>query len=157
MNEIVSQDQLRQEIAPVVSQAHGIIINSSETHKGAIDFLREIKGAADRVSDFFGPMKKAAAESHKRICAAEKEFLSPLISAEETVKKKAIQYRREEEEKREEERRRLQAEADEAARKERERLEKRAANLKTPEKRGITSRGAGDRRAYHRDSRARRD
>lgn len=135
MTDEISTEKIEKSIKPVVAQAGSILIDSPETYTGAIDFLKEVKGAQKRVSDFFAPMKTAAYDAWKAICSREKEVLGPLTEAESEVKRKALTYQREEERKRAEEERRLQAEADEAARKERERLEKKAAKLKTPEKR----------------------
>lgn len=130
---VTDTEQIEQEVAPVVQEANEIAVSSPESYQRAIDFLRSVKAAQKKVTEFFGPMKKSAHDNWKKTVAAENSVLGPLTDAESAVKRKASSYQQEEERKRIAEQRRLQAEADERARKERERLEKQAAKLKTPE------------------------
>jgi hypothetical protein len=126
---------LEREIAPVLQRANTITVRSADDRTDAMDFLRAVKSANKRASEFFAPIVDAAHKSWKQATASRGSILEPLEAAEKRVKATVITYDQEQERIRQEEQRRLQAIADEAARRERERLEKQAAKLKTPEKR----------------------
>lgn len=131
MNESV--ETIKADLAPVVARASAITVKTPEQYAEASDFLKAVKGAQKRVTDFFGPMKSKAHEAWKAITTTEAATLKPLQDAEAQVKRVLVTYQTEQEAIRQAEQRRLQAAADEAARKERERLEAAAAKLKTPE------------------------
>ena len=131
MNESV--DTIKAETLPVVARASSIVVKTPEQYTEASDFLKAVKGAQKRVTDFFSPMKSKAHEAWKAITTTEAATLKPLQDAEAQVKRVLVTYQTEQEAIRQAEQRKLQAAADEAARKERERLEKEAAKLKTPE------------------------
>lgn len=135
MNE-TSVELLQREIQPVCERAQAITIRSADDRTSATDFLRAIKSAKDRVNTIFGPMVDAAHKAWKKATETRGSLLTPLDTAERTVKQTILGYDHEQERIRLQEQRRLQAIADEETRKERERLEKQAAKLKTPEKRG---------------------
>ncbi|MDD5220749.1 MAG: hypothetical protein PHV11_09300 [Candidatus Bipolaricaulis sp.] len=124
---------IRKEVSPVIQTANSLIVTNADEYSYGTDFLKKIKEAQKKVTDYFSPMKSKAHEAWKQICNNEGELLTPLKSAEDTTKRKLLNWKMEDDRKREEERRRLQAEADEKARIERERLEKQAEKLKTPE------------------------
>jgi hypothetical protein len=131
--DIETVEEIKAEVLPVVARAEGIVIASSGDYEMAADFLKAVKGASKRVTDHFGPMKKAAHDAWKTITAKEAETLKPLQDAEARVKSTMLTYATEVERRRQEEQRRLQAEADARAEAERKKLEKEAAKLKTPE------------------------
>jgi hypothetical protein len=133
MNELVKTNGLEKEISPIISQADRIVISNPVQYEGAADFLKDLKSAQKKVTDFFAPLKKKAHETWKAITTKEGEVLNPLQNSEAMIKNKMIVFQKVEEEKRIAEQRRLQAEAEEQARKERERLQKQAEKLKTPE------------------------
>lgn len=124
---------IKSEVAPVVEQARGMVVDSPESYKTASDFLKCVKGAQSKVAAFFAPMKQKAHEAHKAITTQEAETLRPLQDAESAVKRVMLTYFQEQERLRIEEQRKAQALADEQARRERERLEREASKLKTPE------------------------
>lgn len=130
-----TEGELKREIQPVCERAQAITIRTPDDRTAATDFLRAIKGAKDRVNTIFGPMVDAAHKAWKKATETRGSLLTPLDTAERTVKQTILAYDQEQERLRLQEQRRLQAIADEEARKERERLEKQAAKLKTPEKR----------------------
>lgn len=131
---LVTEEDIRKDVAPVVSAASELIVRTAENYTAASDFLKSIKAAQKKVTDFFAPIKSATHSAWKKTTAGEATLLTPLTDAESTVKRKMIDYANAEEALRIAEQKRLQAEADEVARRERERLEKAAARLKTPEK-----------------------
>jgi len=133
VNENDSVEVLRQELTPVVQQAGSIIVTTPEAYTGAADFLKAVKAAQKRVTEFFAPLAAKAHEAHKAITTKQAETMKPLQDAEATVKRKMLDYAEEQERIRQAEQRKLQEQADLAARRERERLEKEAAKLKTPE------------------------
>jgi hypothetical protein len=130
---VESVEVVKQEIAPVVAQANQVVISDAASNETAIAFLKSIKAAQKKVSDFFEPLKSAAHKAWKQTTESEAQLLDPLKLAEKSIKDKSMTWQRQQEEARQAEQRRLQAIADEAARRERERLEKEAAKLKTPE------------------------
>lgn len=127
--------RIEREIAPVVAQASDIVVRDAVSRTAAVDFLKAVKDTQKRVTDFFGPMKKAAHAAWKAVTARESDVLGPLEQAERGIKAKVMAWDADQERIRLREQAKLQAEADERARKERERLEREAAKLKTPEKR----------------------
>lgn len=127
MNEVIEVQKIESEVAPVVRRAGEIVVRNHEERAVAVAFLREVKGAAGKVKDFFAPMKQAAHEAHKRITAAETAMLTPLAEAERNLKATVSSYDAEAQRIAEIERRRLQAIADEKARREREKAEQEAA------------------------------
>jgi len=130
----VNVEEIRAEVMPVVQEASALVVASDEDYAAAANFLKVVKGAQKKVTEYFGPMKAATHAAWKAVTTKEAETLKPLTQAEGTVKNIMLKYHNEQEAIRREEQRKLQAAADEAARKERERLEKQAAKLKTPEK-----------------------
>jgi len=133
MSEQVNVEVIRSEVAPVVMNAASMVVTNPAEYTIASDFLKTIKGAQKKVTDFFAPMKQKAHEAHKAITQQESAMLKPLQDAEATLKRNLLVFYQDQERVRIEAQRKLQAEADEAARKERERLEREAAKLKTPE------------------------
>lgn len=134
MTEVMRDEDVRAEVAPVVAQAGKIAIVTAQDYSGAADFLKAVKAAQKRMVDHFAGMKAAAHAAWKAITAKEADMLKPLTDAEGVVKGRMVAWQTEQERIRQAEQRRLQAEADEKARREREALEARAAKLKTPEK-----------------------
>ena len=130
---VAGVETLRQDIAPIVARANAITVRTPDQRTEAVKFLKSVKGAHRRVTDFFAPLVEATHKAWKRTTEARTSVLDPLEAAECTVKTTVMTYDQEQEHIRLDEQRRLQAIADETARKERERLEKEAAKLKTPE------------------------
>jgi len=125
---------LQREVTPVLARASEIRVMSPDSRTAAMEFLRSVKAAQKRVTEFFSPIVEAAHTAWKQTTTSRASLLDPLDAAERTVKRAITTYDAEEDRKRLEEQRRLQAQADEEARRERERLEKQAAKVKTPEK-----------------------
>ena len=132
--ELVRVEELRRDVAPVVQQAAALVVSTPQEYEGAANFLKNVKAAAKKVTDFFDPIVATAHAAWKKTTEGKATLLKPLADAEATVKRKMIVFQTEQERIRQQEQARLQAQADEAARRERERLEKEAARLKTPEK-----------------------
>lgn len=126
--------EIVQETRGITVWAQALKINTKDEYLDAAERLKGIKGLAKRITDFFGPMKRAQDEAKRQILEAERKFLTPLIAAEGAAKMAMLAYQQIELRHAREEQARLQADADERARKERERLEAQAAKLKTPEK-----------------------
>jgi len=124
---------VKKEVGGIMSWANGLVVNSQNDYKLAIDGIRRIREIKNRWVSFWEPLRKKTYEAYKETLQKEQEGVKVCEIAEKTAKQKADAWRVIEERKAEEERRRLQAIADERARKERERLEKEAEKLKTPE------------------------
>ena len=130
---VAGVETLRQDIAPIVARANAIAVHTPDQRTEAVEFLKAVKGAHRRATEFFAPLVEATHKAWKRTTEARLSILDPLETAERTVKTTVTRYDQDQERIRLDEQRRLQAIADETARKERERLEKEAAKLKTPE------------------------
>jgi len=133
-SEIEKVEVLKSEVAPVVQRATEMRIVTPDDYSGAAEFLKTVKGAERRVTDFFAPMVAANLAATRATTTAKAQVLDPLLQAEGQIKKKQLEWSMEQERIRQKEQVRLQADADERARRERESLLKKAATLKTPEK-----------------------
>lgn len=129
MNEI----DLKKEVSPVIATAQELIVKTSGQYQYAGEFLKHVKDAQKKVTEYFEDPKLKAYQLWKTICKKESDMMEPLKDAEKSIKSKMVGYQIEEEHKRKAEMARLQAIAEEQARKERERLLKQAEKLKTPE------------------------
>lgn len=96
--------------------ANGLTIATDEDYKSAAEALTTIKTRMKAVQDYWKEPKAKAAAAHKEICGREKEMLSVLTEAENTVKKAMRIYVEQKEAERrkaeEEERKRREAEAE---------------------------------------------
>lgn len=110
---------LRQEVTAVEARANEIMVVDEESFKAAAEFLRTIKTATSKVTEFFKPIKEQAHKAWKAICDRENEMKKPLEAAEKTVKTKVTAYQLEQDrirrQKEEEERRKKQEEAERLA------------------------------------------
>lgn len=108
---------LKTEVSLIEQQANGIDVFDEDSFKNAAEFLRNIKRAAGKITEFFEPLKTAAHNSHKAICAKENEFKKPIDNAEKIVKGKATAYQMEQDRiRREKERELLRIQQEEARR-----------------------------------------
>src|ERR1700679_2437958 len=115
------------EVPAVVSWARGLSIQNPDDYSVAGERLKQIKGMAKRITEFFKPMKQRQDEAKRALLDAEKKLSDPLDEAEGLAKRAMLTYQQAQQQKAEAERRRLQAIADEQARKEREKAEQEAA------------------------------
>lgn len=128
----IDTQELEAEINPLLTRAKSIVVNSPEACEDASNFLRDVKGARNRIQEWFAPLVEAAHKAHKALTSRRGEVDLPLASAEATVKNKLALYHTEQERIRraEEDRLRREAEARERERVEAERrriAEERAA------------------------------
>lgn len=124
--ELVEQD-IKREVAPVLVRANTIVVRSTTDRAEAMEFLKAVKGAQKRASEFFAPIVDTAHKAWKQATVSRASMLDPLDAAEKSVKLTITTWDRAEEEKRLAEQRRLQAIVDEAKRKERQKAEQEAA------------------------------
>lgn len=129
----MNQEMIKHEVQPVLEDAALLQVTTPEEYTNAGNFLKTIKAAQKKVTDFFGPMKQKAFEAHKEITKQESAMVGPLRDAEQKIKSSMLTYQSQEERKRFEAERKAQEEADKKAMAERARLEREAAKLKTPE------------------------
>lgn len=94
-----------------------VVVTDVPSYAAAGEFLLGIKRYTKRVADTFGPMKRAALDTHKEIVAKEKEHMQPALDAETAVKSAMMKWKRIEDARAAEQRRA----AEEVARKEAER------------------------------------
>lgn len=132
--EIVGQEEIKKEVAPVVYQAQALAIETAGDYAAAGELCKAVKGGIKRVTDFFAPMVRANLEATRRTNEAKRQLLDPLTEAEAVIKRKQLDWYAEQERARAAEQRRLQAEADAKAERERAALLKKAESVKTPEK-----------------------
>ncbi len=103
----LAEVEMGKEVSSVEEQASQIVISTQTDYESAAAFGKYIKQKAQQITDFFAPMKTAAHEAHKNICAREKEMLAPLIQAEKIVKDAMGGFIMEQERKRKEEEERI--------------------------------------------------
>ena len=132
--EIVGQEEIKKEVAPVVYQAQALVIRDATGYAAAGELCKAVKGGIKRVTDFFAPMVRANLEATRRTNEAKRRLLDPLTEAERVIKSKQLAWYTEQERVRAIEQRRLQAEADAKAERERAALLKKAESVKTPER-----------------------
>lgn len=132
--EIVGQEEIKKEVAPVVYQAQALTIKTAGDYAMAGELCKAVKGGIKRVTDFFAPMVRANLEATRRTNEAKRQLLDPLTEAERVIKRKQLDWYTEQERARAAEQRRLQAEADAKAERERAALLKKAEAVKTPER-----------------------
>jgi hypothetical protein len=126
--------QIEQEVAPVLARAQAIAVRDQVEYLSATAFVKEIKAAHKRASEFFAPVVEAAHLAHKQATAARDKILKPLKQAEEEINRVCMVWYRAEEDKRQEQQRILQYEAEQKAKQEQDRLLKLAASRKTEAK-----------------------
>lgn len=124
---------IKAEINPVLMNAAAMTVTTPAEYTVASDFLKTVKAAQKKVTDFFAPMKQKAHEAHKAITSQETATLKPLLDAEAALKRNMLTFYQAQERIRLEAQRKAQEEADRQAAAERARLEREAARLKTPE------------------------
>ncbi|MBU2249663.1 MAG: hypothetical protein KKD77_23145 [Gammaproteobacteria bacterium] len=81
-NEInTNEEQIREEINPLVETATAMTVTTARDKEGAVLFVRDINASIKKVKLFFEPMKKAAKAAHAAICDRENEVLSKVEKA----------------------------------------------------------------------------
>lgn len=73
-------------------QADALVIDSESTYRAASGFLLNVKDLTREIISFFEPLKRSASDAHKKLCAAEKEKVSPLLDVERKVKTRMLEY-----------------------------------------------------------------
>ena len=121
------EQQLEAQAMTLKGQAMSLTVVDQETYGVAGEFAKNLRTAKKRIQDYFSPIKKAAHETWKGICAKENEAIRPIDEADAHIRKTMNAYLNEQERKRREEQARLEAIEREKARKEQEALLKRAA------------------------------
>lgn len=125
--EVVTEDsQIAAAVTETNSKALAVRVTDQVSLGKAGDIAKGLREMKKQVTDWFSPMKKAAHESWKGICAKENDTLKPLEEAENYVRKQMNDYLAEQEKIRQEAERKARIAAEEAARKEREKLEAQA-------------------------------
>lgn len=134
MSEVTEVVELQEQvITPVVDEATSLIVESPEQYSTAANYLKELKSAQSKVTNFFKETIEKAHAAHKALTTQRGDLLKPLQEAERILKNKLSVFTTAQEKLRQEEADRLQAKADADAEKERQRLLKRSEKLKTPE------------------------
>lgn len=76
----------------MTEEADRLVITSESTYRAASTFLLGVKALQKEVLDFFAPLKRSAQDVHRKLCAAEKEKVEPLVDVERKVKTRMLQY-----------------------------------------------------------------
>lgn len=91
MNEL-SESTVKQEALTVEEQAQAVEITTNAQYENAATILQTIKTSKQKFTDFFAPSKKAAATTHKAICANESACLAPCDKADKIIRTKMLAY-----------------------------------------------------------------
>src|ERR1700693_1162566 len=90
---IISADEVAKLVPAVVSQSEQITVSDSEDYEMACSFLTLIATRKKQVGETFDPIVAKAHSTWKEACAQREKFLSPLTTAEQTVKSKVTSWR----------------------------------------------------------------
>lgn len=131
--EMMTTEDVQRDIAPIVQRANAITVRTADDRIEAMNFLKSVKGAHMRASEFFAPMVDSAHKAWKRATEGRASVLGPLEAAEKRIKETVRAFDTAEEETRLAEQRRLQAIEDERTRLERQRIEQEAAKQRAIE------------------------
>jgi len=93
MNELTESTQ-RDWAAIAVQQSKEFTVSDQQSYTNAAELCKDIKGRINQITDYWKPLKEAAAKQHKDICAKEKELLTPFSTAETDLKNKMAAYQR---------------------------------------------------------------
>ncbi len=104
-------DDVSSRMLTMTEQADALVINNESTYRAASSFLLGVKALQKEVLDFFKPLKTAAQDAHRKLCAAEKEKAEPLIDVERKVKIRMLEYETEQRRIKAEQEAKLRAEA----------------------------------------------
>src|SRR4030067_1609972 len=102
-------------------KAQGLAINTPEEYEQSAEMRKSLKELDKTIVSYFEPIKKAAHESWKGICAKENETRKPITDADALVSKKRTDYYNEQEHLRREAEGKEQTQAEATAQKERDR------------------------------------
>lgn len=81
MSTAVIEAPIEQQALTTVEKARAIVVSSVEQRHQAGEIGRVVAGIYKQAEEFFAPMKKAAAATHKEICKRESSILEPLEDA----------------------------------------------------------------------------
>lgn len=104
-------DDVSSRMLTMTEQADALVIDSESTYRAASSFLLAVKDLQKEVLDFFKPLKAAAQDAHRKLCAAEKDKAEPLINVERKVKIRMLEYETEQRRQKAEQERKLREEA----------------------------------------------
>ncbi len=93
-NKATMEQALREEGNGVIAKAEALVVSNDNQYLTAGESLKQIKGTAKKVLDYWAPIKKSAHEVWKGICEKEKSMTDPLTKAEGIVKQKMLTYQR---------------------------------------------------------------
>jgi hypothetical protein len=94
MNELQEVKQ-QQKSNLAITQANDMAVTDNQSFEIAGNWLRDLKTYYKKVEEYWKPLKDNAYKAWKGIVAKEKAVLSPLDTAEKTVKDKMATYQRE--------------------------------------------------------------
>jgi len=93
MNELTVQQQQDWAVL-AVQQSKTFTVDNQQDYNNAAELIKDIKGRINQITDYWKPLKEAAAKQHKDICAKEKELLNPFSTAETELKSKMANWQR---------------------------------------------------------------
>lgn len=101
----------KQDAIAVKEKAEAIQIKDQESYDAAAEVFKAVGELEKQIIAHYKPMKESAWTTHKRIVAAEKSVLDPVLEAKAKLSRAIGAFEEEERRKEEAERRRLEAEA----------------------------------------------
>lgn len=114
--------EMHQTALTTVERARAIVVTDNDSRTQAGEVGVAIAGMYKKVEEWFAPMKRAAAATHKAICNAENGMLNPLAEMKRHLSVQIGSFDQAEERRRKVEEERLQEEARKAAQVEADRL-----------------------------------
>lgn len=93
MSELTVQQQKDWAVL-AVNQSKTYEVMDQQSYSNAAELLKDIKHRINQITDYWKPLKAAAAKQHKDICAKERELLSPFSQAESDLKGKMADWQK---------------------------------------------------------------
>jgi hypothetical protein len=134
----VEPTELEAEAGSMLAQARTMAITTPDDAANAAAFLKELKAVKLKITETFGPLKKAASDAHKKVVAVEAQHLEPVEKADRLVRDKVGAWNAEQERIREQQLREAQEKAEAEARAQRE------AEAKALQEQAAAAKRAGD-------------
>jgi hypothetical protein len=91
------EQQFEQSALSVRDEAKAIQIVDQETYNAAAAKFEAVSALEKQITEHYAPMKTAAHEAHKKVCAAEKSMLGPVSEAKQILSRAIGTFDREQE------------------------------------------------------------
>src|SRR5689334_24504678 len=85
-------ERLKTEALSWPERARELDVADDESYEYASATILAIKELRQQIAAHYAPLKKATDDAHKKVCAAEREMLAPLVEADRLIAPKLSAY-----------------------------------------------------------------